>query len=186
MIDYLKLVVFASATLDKLKDKTPNSVALYLIVTLATAGSMLPKYIAASINSPKGLETLTIQLMVLPFVYFPFVYAIGYCYWIACKGFGGLSSLVEIRTLIAYSMLPFVLQFVMNIPFVSIGLIKNDASIIAHDNHLSSLILWLLSFRILMVGIAKYNKFNWIITLIAHLIVASVLGGLAYLLVSLR
>ena len=83
-------------------------------------------------------------------------------------------------------MLPFVLQFVINVPFVAVGLIKNDVSIIAHDNYLSSLILWLLSFRITMVGIAKYNKFNWMIILITYLISTSLLSGLAYLFILLK
>lgn len=186
MIDYLMLIIFPSRALDKLNEKKPRLIVLYLIVTLAMAGMLLPKYIAASIGSPKGLETLTIQLMALPFVYFPYVYVLGYCYWIICKGFKGLSSYVEIRTVIAYSILPFAFQFVINIPFVAIGLIKNDASIIVHDNYLSYLIIWLLSFRILMVGIAKYNKFNWMITLMTHVIVAMILGGLGYLLLLLK
>jgi hypothetical protein len=186
MNDYLMLIASPSRTIDKLNDKKPGFLALYLMVTLALAGINLPKYIAASINNPKGLETLGIQLVMLPFVYFPFVYAIGYCYWFVCKGFRGLSSYLEMRTLIAYSTLPFVIQFVINVPFVVVGLLKNDVSIIAHNNYLSSLILWLLSFRITMVGIAKYNKFNWMITLITYMIATSVLGGFAYLLLQLK
>jgi len=177
MKDYLMLIVFPSKTLDQLNDKKPGSLALYLMVTLALAGINLPKYIAASINN---------QLMVLPFVYFLLVYVIGYCYWIAGKGFRGLSSYLEMRTLVAYSTLPFVLDFVINIPFVAVGLLKSDVSIITHDNYLSSLILWILSFRIIMIGIAKYNKFNWMITLITYLIATSVLGGFAFLLLQLK
>jgi hypothetical protein len=186
MKDYIMLVVFPSRTIDKLNDKKPGFLALYLMLTFALAGISLPKYIAVSINNPKGFETLGIQLIVLPFAYFLLVYALGYCYWIVCKGFKGLSSYLEMRTLVAYSMLPFVLQFIINIPFVAVGLIKNDASIISHDNYLSSLILWLLSFRITMVGIARYNKFNWMITLITYMIATSVFGGFAYLLVQLK
>ena len=186
MIDYLKLIVFPSKTFEKLNDKKPEFLTLYLMVTLALTGLNLPKYSATSINNPKGFETLGIQIIALLFAYFPFVYAIGYCYWIICKGFRGSSSYLEMRTLIAYSLLPFVLQFIINVPFVVVGLIKNDVSIIAHDNYLSSLIVWLLSFRITMVGIAKYNKFNWMITLITYMIATSVLGGLGYLLLQLK
>jgi len=186
MKDFLMLIIFPSKTFDKLNDKKSRSITLYLMVTFAIAGSMLPKYIAASINNPKGLEALTIQLMALPFVYFLLVYAIGYCYWIVSIGFKGLSSFTEMRTLIACSMLPFVLQFIINVPFVAVGLIKNDVSIITHYNYLTSLILWLLSFRITMVGIAKFNKFNWMITLITYLISTSILGGFAYLFLQIK
>ena len=186
MIDYLMLIIFPSKTLDKLYGKKPNAITLYLIFTIAALGGTLPKYIAASMNSPKGLEALTMYLMVLPFLYFPFTYGLGYCYWIVCMGFKGYSTRLEMRNLIAFSMMPFILQTVLSIPFVTIGILRDDIGLITHYNYFTYVILWLFSFRILMVGIAKYNKFNWTITLIAHVIVISVLGGLFYLLLQLK
>jgi hypothetical protein len=186
MTDYLKLIVFPSRTLDQFRGKKPEFLTLYILVTIAMAGLVLPKYIASSLNSPKGLEKLTIYLAFMPFIYFPFVYGAGYLYWIVAKAFKGISSFIEMRSLIGYSTLPFIIQFFFSIPFVVTGLIKNDPGIITHDNFLAHLILWLLSFRITMVGIAKYNKFNWTITLTIYFIVGSIVGGLALLLSSLR
>lgn len=186
MTDYLKLIVFPSKTLDRLSGQKPNSIALYILVTLAIAGLGLPRYIASSLNSPKGLEELTIYLASMPFIYFPLVYGTGYLYWIIAKSFKGSSSFSEMRSLICYSVLPYSILFIFSIPFVVTGLVQNDPEIIRHDNYLTDIILWLLSFRILMVGLAKYNKFNWMITLTIHFIVASIVGGLALLLSSLR
>ena len=186
MKDYLMLIVFPSKALDKLYGKKPNAITLYLIFTIAALGGTLPKYIAASMNSPKGLETLTMYLMVLPFLFFPVTYGLGYCYWIVCMGFKGYSTRLEMKNLIVLSLLPSVLQTVLSIPFVTIGIFRNDSGLITHYNYLANFILWFFSFRILMVGIAKYNKFNWTITLIAHLIVTSVLGGLFYLVLQLK
>jgi len=181
MTDYLMLIVSPSKALDKFNEKKPHPITLYLIGTIALAGLSLPKEIAASINNPKGLEQLFYSLAVTPFVYFPFTYGLGYLFRIVAKGFKGISTLAEMRNLTVFSILPFILQFVISIPFISMGLIKNDAGIITHDNNLSHIILWLFSFRILIVGIAKYNKFNWTIAIFNWLIVLTFLGGLAYL-----
>jgi hypothetical protein len=186
MKDYLLLISSPSKALDTFDGKRPNAITLYIIFTVATIGGTLPKYIAASMNSPKGIEALIIYLMFMPFVYFPFVYGLSYCYWIVCRGFKGSSTHIEMKNLIVFSTLPFIFLTIFSIPFVAIGVLRNDIGLITHYNYFAYVILWLFSFRILMVGIAKYNKFNWTITLIAHLIVTSVLGSLAYLLLQLK
>lgn len=186
MIDYLMLIVFPSKTLDKLHDKKPRFLTLYLIFTITILILTLPKYLVTPLNSPNGILILTGYLISIPITFFLVTYTLGYFYWIVAKGFKGVSSFVEMRILVAYSFLPFFLQAVLSIPFITAGLIKHDAGIITHDNYLTYLILWLLSFRILMVGMAKYNKFNWMITLFTWLIATTIIGGLAYLLILLK
>jgi len=186
MIDYLMLIASPIKALDKLSDKKPGFLSLYLIFTITLLGLTLPKYVVTSLNNPNGIVVLMMFFLVMPLMYYPITYSFGYLYWIVAKGFKGASSFAEIRILIIYAYMPFIIQFIISIPFIIVGIIKNDVSIIVHDNHLSSLILWLLSFRILMVGIAKYNKFNWMITLITYLISTSILGGLGYLLLQLK
>lgn len=186
MNNYLLLIISPSQALDKFREKKPHPITLYVIGTIALVGASLPKQIAASLNHPRGSETLIYSLVVIPFVYFPVVYGLGFLFRIIAKGFGGVSTLAEMRNLTALSIMPFILQFVISVPFVTIGLIRSDAGIIAHDNNLSHIILWLLSFRILMIGVAKYNKINWVITLFTYLIATSILGGFAFLLLQLR
>ncbi|MBV5313759.1 MAG: YIP1 family protein [Prolixibacteraceae bacterium] len=186
MINYLKLIVFPSKTLDELNDERPSQITQYLIITFGAIVGILPKYLAGSITSSKGSDELIFFLAGSPFIFFPIVYGIGYFYWKICNGFKGTASLIEVRTLLVYSFLPNILGAFLTIPFIIVGMIRNNVEIITHQNPLTNLFLWFLGFRILMVGIAKYNKFNWMITLIVHLIVVSVLGGLAYLFLSLR
>ena len=181
MIKYFELISFPSRALDKLNDKEPSSLSLYLISTVAFLGLSLPQLISKSVNSTNGLLTLMSYLIVIPLMYYPVTYISGYCYYIVAKGFKGISNFKEMRNLVAFSFWPFLVQFVISIPFILVGIIKNDVGIITHDNYLSYLILWLLSFRILMVGIAKYNKFNWTITIITWIIATLPLTGLVYL-----
>lgn len=186
MTDYLMLIIFPSKTLDKLNDKRPRLIILYLIFTVTMLIVTLPKYIAGSFNNPEGLEALTLYLMVSPFVYFPYTYGFGYLFWIISKGFKGVSTFAEMRILMVYTTLPFIINAIIAIPFIATGISRNNGSIIMHDNYLTNLILWLLSFRIMLSGIAKYNKFNWMITLITYFITVSIFGGMVYLLQQLR
>jgi hypothetical protein len=180
-MNFLKLIIFPSKTLDQLNQKKPDFLTLYLIWLFSGAGLVLPNFISSAIITPEKSERLILAIAIFPFLYVPITYFTGYLFWIVAKGFKGIASFTEMRILIVYSAVPFIFQFIISIPFIAIGIIKNDAGIISHDNNLSHLILWLLSFRILMVGIAKYNKFNWTITIFVWLIVATFLGGMAYL-----
>ncbi len=181
MTDYLMLIVSPSKALDKLQNKKTDFITLYSIWLFSTSGLVFPQLISSVILAPEKSERLILALAIFPFLYVPFTYFSGYLFWIVAKGFKGVASFTEMRILTVYSTLPFILQFIISIPFITVGIIKNDAGIISHDNYLSHLILWILSFRILMVGIAKYNKFNWTITIFTWLIVATFMGGLVYL-----
>jgi len=185
-MNFLRLIIFPSKTLDQLNQNRPDFLTLYLIWAFATLGMVLPKYIYNAISDTKGLETLLISLFILPFLYYPVTYGVGYVFWIVAKGFKGVSSFTEMRILVVYSTVPFILQLIISIPFITVGIIKNNAEFVSFDNYILQFILWFMSFRILMYGIAKYNKFNWTITIFTWLIVTSVFGGLAYLKTLLR
>lgn len=180
------LLIFPSKSLDKLFAKKTGFTTLYLIFTITIVAISLHKLTVIPINNQDGLVIFLTYILVLPFMYYPIIYGSGYLIWIIAKGFKGTSSFVEMRTLMVYAYMPFILQLIISIPFILVGLLKNNNSIINHDNSLTNLILWFFSFRILTIGIAKFNKFNWMITLITYLIAISVLGGLAYLLLQLK
>jgi hypothetical protein len=109
-MNFLRLIIFPSKTLDQLNQKKTDFLTLYLIWAFATLGMILPKYISSAISDPKGLETLLISLFILPFLYYPVTYGAGYVFWIVAKGFKGVSSFTEMRILTVYSSAPFVLQ----------------------------------------------------------------------------
>ena len=90
------------------------------------------------------------------------------------------------KNLMVYFTVPYALKAFLSISFALAGIIKNNATIITNENYLTNFILWFLSFRIMIVGIAKYNKFNWTITIITWAIVTTILGGLAFLLQHLK
>ena len=186
MKDFLMLIIFPSKTFEKIDAKKLDNISLYLIFTIITALFTLPKFITDSINGAEKLESLPIQFVTILLIYFPFVYGSGYCFWQVSKGFKGTSSFGEMKNLMVYFTVPYALKAFLSISFALAGIIKNNATIITNENYLTNFILWFLCFRILIVGIAKYNKFNWTITIITWAIVTSVLGGLAFLLQHLK
>lgn len=182
MTNYLKLIIFPSKALENLDAEKSKTLYLYLILTGAFLVLMIPKFFAIQMNSPKALVQMTGYILSIPLAYLIITYCFGYLFWIISKGFNGLSSLVQMRTLLGYSLVPLTLKAIVLIPFIVIGIVKNNMELITHDNYLSSLIIGLLGFRILIVGIARYNKFNWMITIIIWFLVTSFLGVLAYFL----
>lgn len=186
MINYLNLFISPSKALDKLDENKPSPLTLYILWTISAFGMTMPQFANSQQISVLGDAAILLYIILFPIMYFPLTYGSGYLLWIFGKAFKGQSSFIQMRTLIVYSYIPFILQSVLSIPFMIIGFIKDDLKIFAHENYLSGLILWLISFRILMVGIAKYNKFNWTITIITWILATSLLGGLAYLRILLK
>lgn len=186
MKDYFLLLVLPSKTFDNIDAKKLNDSKLYLMWTILAGLLILPKFLSGTINSPQGLIVFFGFIIVVPLLYFPVIYGHGYLLWIFVKGFKGVATYKEIRSILVYSYFPFFLFAIVSLPFIITGVIKKDAEIVLHTNRITELIFWFLSFRILMVGIARYNKFNWIITLMVYLLSTSVIWGLAYFLIQLK
>lgn len=179
-MDYLKLIISPSTFIDRLGDKKPSTFLIYTIWFLAALTITLPNIILTIKDTPLGLTYIPIYAVVLTIMYFPFVYGFSYLYWIVGKGFKGTSKFNEIRNFFVFSMFPFILYLPISLTFIVIGLSNSDKDIITQENYITQVILWILSFRILITGIAKYNKFNWAIAIANWFIVILVIGAIYY------
>jgi hypothetical protein len=181
MIDFLKLIILPSSFMDKLGVKKPSLFSIYTIWILAILTITLPNNIITFKTSTLGFAYIPIYIIVLFLIYFPIVYGFSYSYWIVGKGFKGEAKFIEIRNLFVFSLMPFILYMPIFLIFIIIGLVNSDYAMITHENYLTQVILWILSFRILITGIAKYNRFSWVIALVNWFIVILVIGGIYYL-----
>ena len=114
-------------------------------------------------------------------LYYPIVYGFSYSYWIVGRGFKGVSKFIDLQNSFIYSLVPFIIYLPITLAFVIAGLIKGNINQIPQLNYLTETALWILSFRIMITGIAKFNKFNWMISLVNWFIVGFVITGLVYL-----
>lgn len=180
MIDYLKLILLPSNFIDKLGDKKPSIFTFYIIWILAILTITLPDNIITIKTTSLGLVYIPVYILALFLIFFPIVYGFSYSYWIVGKGFKGEAKFIEIRNLFVFSLVPFILYLPISLIFITIDLVRSDNAMITHENYLTQVILWILSFRILITGIAKYNRFSWMIALVNWFIVILVIGGIYY------
>lgn len=176
MKDFLWLIISPSKSFDKIVEHPFSNKNQFLIYTVASCFVFFPKMVEAMIYKDQIITVIT-YLIAIPLSYI-FMYPAAYVFKIVCQGFRGKISFEEMKLIIVLSLIPLALKTIILMPFV---LLKMDISIIDHGNYFTSLIFWLLSFRILIVGIAKYNKFNWMISLFVWAISITIIAGFGYI-----
>lgn len=175
---YLKLIISPSAFIDELGDKRPSITLIFSMWSLVFLTLALPEIIGTIKTS---VFVIPILILFLILFYFPVVYGFSYALWITSRVIKGKSKFIEIRNLFVFSMVPYILYLPISLTFIIIGIVNSDSEMITHENYITQVILWILSFRILITGIAKYNKFNWALALVNWLSVVLVIGGIYYL-----
>lgn len=181
MIKYFKLIISPSVFFDNLDGDKLSNLSIFIIWTLSMLSMTLSKMILSMDVINLGILFFPIYIFALIVLYFPIVYGFSYPIWIVGRGFKGVSKFIEIKDLFIYSFVPFIIYLPITLTFVIIGLIKGNINQIPQLNYITQTALWILSFRIMITGIARYNKFNWIISLVNWFIVAIVISGLVYL-----
>jgi hypothetical protein len=181
MLDYLKLIINPAIYLDKVGGKKHNDLTTTMIWIVAIVSLTLPKIVIDFKTSKLGYAIFIVYALAFVILYFLMVYGMCYLYWIVGKGFKGVSRFIEIRHSFIYSLIPFIICLPFSLTYVITGLLKGDNELIVHENYITQIILSILSFRIFIIGIAKFNKFNWTIALFNWFIVGFVITGLIYL-----
>ncbi len=177
------VIVFPAKYIEEAHEKLTKSGSWFIWI-LAMSGVMLPKGLAESQVSPLGALYWPIWVMLVLVSYFPVTYVYGYLLWRLGKGFGGTASFEQIRNTVIFSMLPVIVNLPFEIIYAGIAINRNDIRLASHQSTLVNWIIWLVGFRILMVGIARFNRFSKTQTLIVWFLVAlllSAIQGLLYL-----
>lgn len=180
MPNYFKLFVSPSGFIDELSDKKPNATSNLIIWSLVMLSLILDRSFSSPGNSGLKQEYLPLSLAVGMIMYYPVVYGFGYVLWIVGKGFKGTSRFVEIKDLVLFALFPVILKLPISLTFISINLLSGK-EVIIQENYITQLVLVFFSFRILITGLARYNKFNWTIALVNWFLVTSVIGVVMYL-----
>jgi hypothetical protein len=185
MRNYLGVVVFPDKYLERVTQNTQTPVLL-LVWLLIVLGVMLPQGLLKSQASPLGEVFWGVWLVVSMLTYYPVVYGFAYLLWIVGKGFGGQARFAEIRNTVLFSMIPSVVHLPFTIIYVWIAVSRNDLSIAARENPLIEWLIALVGFRILVTGIARFNKFDKTMTLVNWFLAFAVLSALAGLILLMR
>jgi hypothetical protein len=181
MLDYFKLLIFPYKSLDKFNETNLRFWGMFLIWILAMIGFVFPEII--SVKDDIILQIL-LSLLAFLILFFPFVYGISWMLWIFGKGFKGIASYNEIKRVFVLSLIPIVFYLPFSILLVILALKNDKLEIIGYSNKVIQLILWIISFRILITGIAKFNKFSYLFAVIIWFIVGVILSGIALMMKS--
>lgn len=161
--------------------QTPTSICLWTLIAIST---MLPYALIKSQSNPLAELYWVIWLFASILAYYPAVYFYGYILWKLGKGFGGQSSYAEMRNTVLFSFLPLIVNLPFTIIYTWMAVSRNDLSLASHQIIIVDWIIWLVGFRILATGIARFNRFSKTQTLLVWFLAALLLvaiKGLVYL-----
>ncbi|MBL7968278.1 MAG: YIP1 family protein [Prolixibacteraceae bacterium] len=160
-----------------------NQTASMIIWILAVSGGMLTKGLTESSVSPLAALYWPIMFLMMMAVYFPSVYGYSFLLWQLGKGFGGQASFDQMRKTVVLSLLPLIINFPFTIIYTWMAVSRNDLSLASRQITIVDWIIWLVGFRILATGIARFNRFNKTQTIIVWFLIAlalSAIQGLIY------
>lgn len=104
-----------------------------------------------------------------------------YTIWIFSKLLQGKASINQIRLTIAYALIPNILQLIFGLIKIIPATITNDYQLIAAQNPIMTFVIWLFYIRILVYGLAFFNKYTYGYALLTIFLPAFLFEGLLHL-----
>ena len=81
--------------------------------------------------------------------------------WTFAKLLQGEASIRQIRTVVAYTLVPQLINIVIFFVLIIVADINNNATIATYHNPLTQIVIWFFSVRIMIIGLSRYNKFTY-------------------------
>jgi hypothetical protein len=103
-----------------------------------------------------------------------------YCILWTSKLFQGQASKNQIRLVIAYSLIPNLVHLIVGLVLIVPAIIINDINLITYQNPITMFVLWIFTLRILLFGLAFFNKYSYGYALLTIIIPAVVIQGILY------
>ena len=111
---------------------------------------------------------------------FSYKYVLSYIILGAAKIFQGKASINEIRLAIAYAIIPNLVHLVIGLILIIPAIILDNKGLIGYQHPITIYLLWIFTLRILVIGLAYFNKYSFGYALLTVIIPAAFLQGLLY------
>lgn len=105
---------------------------------------------------------------------------ITYSFLWTSKIFQGKADKNQIRVAIAYSLVPALIQLIFGIIMIVPAIILKDLELIAYQNPIIKFVIWILTIRILLFGLAFFNKYSYGYALLTFVIPTAIFEGILY------
>lgn len=106
-----------------------------------------------------------------------FKYLLTWSYWVVEKIFEGIATVDQVRLVVAYSMIPFLIYLLIGLILIILAVIAQNFDLIFYQHPFTYYVVWILSIRNLVYGLSFFNKFSYGYGLLTVLI-PSVFGEL--------
>lgn len=103
-----------------------------------------------------------------------------FIFWGTSKLFQGKATKNEIKLALAYSLIPNLIHLIIGIIMIIPAIILDNAGLISYKHTITIFVLWILSLRILIFGLAYFNRYSYGYALLTIFIPAAFLQGLVY------
>lgn len=103
-----------------------------------------------------------------------------YSIWGISKLFQGKADKNQIRLVIAYSLIPNQIHLIIGLILIVPALITNNVELITYQNPITVFVLWIFTLRILLFGLAFFNKYSYGYALLTIVIPAAIFQGILY------
>ncbi len=138
------------------------------------------------INKILGLEinyyvALIISLFVSGLLgLFTYKYILSYIIWGAGKIFQGKATINKIRLALACSIIPNLVHLLIGLILLIPAIILDNNGLIGYQHPVTIYVLWVFTFRILVIGLAYFNKYSFGYAILTIIIPAAIMQGLIY------
>lgn len=86
---------------------------------------------------------------------------ITYSIWGISKLFEGKATKNQIRLVLAYSLVPNLIPLIIGLILIVPAIILNNIELITYQNPTTTIIIWIFTIRILLIGLAFFNKYSY-------------------------
>jgi CBS domain containing-hemolysin-like protein len=183
MRTFLTIWTKPTETFEYLVKKEKDDLDFYLntLFFLGSLAMVLPGIVGTStISDVFEFTYLILRLTVASFAcLLIFKYFLVSLFWNIGKILQGKASRYEVRIVLAYSMIPSMISLSLSCILM---IIANDMTVMSNMHQGSILLIWLVGAHILILGIAKFNKFTFGYTMINIFLAITLMQALALLL----
>jgi len=100
--------------------------------------------------------------------------------WGVGKIFQGKATKDKIKLVIAYSLIPNLVHLIIGLILVILAVIMNNTGLINYQNPITLFVLWIFTFRILIIGLVFFNKYSYGYAVLTVLIPGAIIQGLVF------
>jgi len=101
-------------------------------------------------------------------------------YWAIGKVFQGKATKKETQLVLAYSLVPNLIYLIIGLIMIIPALLTNNLGLINYQHPVTIYVLWIFSFRILIYGLACFNKFSYGYALLTAILPFAILQVIIY------